>query len=118
MYDLALMQIDESRVQGAVVLALTGRVDSTTSAALEHHLAGLTAAGERRLIVDFSGVDYISSAGLRVMLALAKRVRDLKGQLALCGMGDTVKQVFALAGFLPLFAVADSRNDALDKVAG
>jgi anti-anti-sigma factor len=112
------MQIEESRARGAVVLALAGRVDSTTSAALESHLAGLTAAGEPRLVVDFSGVDYISSAGLRVMLALAKGVRDLKGGLALCGMGDAVRQVFALAGFLPLFAVTESRDAALRQVTG
>ena len=58
-----------------------------------------------RLVVDFSGVEYISSAGLRVMLILAKRVREQRGALALCGLGDSVRHVFDLAGFLPLFAV-------------
>ena len=110
------MQITEARERGAVVVAVEGRIDSTTSSALEAHLAGLTAGGERRLVVDFSGVEYISSAGLRVMLVLAKRVRDVKGGLALCGMGHAVRQVFALAGFLPLFAVDPSRDAAVQRV--
>jgi anti-anti-sigma factor len=110
------MQIHEARERGVVVVAPAGRVDSTTSAALEVHLARLAAAGDHRLVVDFADVDYISSAGLRVMLALAKHVRDVKGALALCGMGDAVRQVFALAGFLPLFAVAESRDAAVLQV--
>ena len=69
-------------------------------------------------MVDFSGVDYISSAGLRVMLVLARRVRDANGQLGLCAMGDAVRQVFQLAGYLPLFTIRDSRAAAVQQIAG
>lgn len=110
------MQITETREGGALVAAPVGRIDSTTSAALEQHLLGLLAAGEQRLVVDFDGVDYISSAGLRVMLTLAKRLRDMKGGLALCGMGESVRQVFELAGFLPLFVIGESRAEAMHKI--
>lgn len=112
------MQIAESRVDGIVAVALAGRIDTTTSPVLEQHLLGLLTGGERRIVVDFSGVDYISSAGLRVMLVLARRVRDANGQLGLCAMGDAVRQVFQLAGFLPLFTVRDSRAAAVQHIAG
>lgn len=112
------MTIQEDRQQGVVIVAPIGRVDSTTSAALDKHLVALVAAGERRLVVDFAGVDYISSAGLRVMLTLAKRMKDAPGALALCGMGDSVREVFGLAGFMPLFAVEQSRDGAMARVAG
>ena len=68
--------------------------------------------------MDFAGVEYISSAGLRVMLALAKKMKDARGLVALCAMGEPVKMVFSLAGFLPLFAVDGSRDAAVARVAG
>jgi anti-anti-sigma factor len=98
------MEIREDRQQGVAVVAPVGRVDSTTSAALEQRLNALVGAGERRIVVDFGGVEYISSAGLRVMLALAKKTRDTRGALALCG-------------FLPLFAVEPERAAAVARVA-
>jgi anti-anti-sigma factor len=111
------MQIADSRADGVVAVAPAGRIDTTTAPALEQHLLGLLTGGERRIVVDFSGVDYISSAGLRVMLVLARRVRDANGHLGLCGMGDAVRQVFQLAGFLPLFIVRDSREAAVQQIA-
>ena len=110
------MTINEEREHGVVVVSPAGRVDSTTSSTLDQYLAGLGAAGESRIVVDFAGVDYISSAGLRVMLSLAKRTKDLKGHVALSAMSDSVRQVFELAGFLPLFAVTASREDAVRRV--
>ena len=112
------MEITEARERGVVVVAPVGRIDSTTSDRLEQHLLTLVAAGERRIVVDFAGVEYISSAGLRVMLALAKKMKDARGLVALCGMGEPVKMVFSLAGFLPLFAVDGSRDAAVARVAG
>jgi len=112
------MQINETRERGVVIVAPEGRVDSTTADQLERHLVGLVGSGERKIVVDLSGVEYISSAGLRVMLALAKRMKDARGALALCALPDPVRTVFNLAGFLPLFAVDVSRADAVTRVAG
>ena len=111
------MQIAEARVDGIVAVAPTGRIDTTTAPVLEQHLNALLARGERRLVVDFAGVDYISSAGLRVMLLLARRLQDAGGRLGLCGMGDAVRQVFQLAGFLPLFVVLETRDAAVNQIA-
>jgi stage II sporulation protein AA (anti-sigma F factor antagonist) len=111
------MQIAESRMDGIVAVAPVGRIDTTTAPALEKHVIALVAGGERRIVVDFTGVDYISSAGLRVMLLLARRLQDAGGRLGLCGMGDAVRQVFQLAGFLPLFAVLETREAAVRQLA-
>src|SRR6476659_9013913 len=107
------MQIAEARVDGVVAVAPAGRIDTTTAPVLEQHLLRLLVAGERRIVVDFAGVDYISSAGLRVMLLLARRLQDAGGRLGLCGMGDPVRPVFQLAGFLPLFVVLETRDAAV-----
>ena len=112
------MEIAEIRESGVAVVAPAGRIDSTTSPQLEQRLAAMMAGGERKVVVDFARVEYISSAGLRVMLALAKRLKDSRGSLALCALGDPVRQVFDLAGFMPLFAIEGSRDAAIKRVGG
>jgi anti-anti-sigma factor len=111
------MDIREERQDGVVVIAPVGRIDSTTSSALDAHLMRLAGAGPQRIVIDFAGVDYISSAGLRVLLSLAKRTRDTRGALALAAMGDGVRQVFELAGFMPLFSVEATRERAVQSIA-
>ena len=108
------MEIPEERRDGILVLAPSGRFDSVTSVDLEQRL--IAVAGERRLVVDLEGVEYVSSAGLRVFLKLARRVKDTGGELLLCAMGEPVRQVFDLAGFLPLFAIEASRERALTRL--
>ena len=103
----------EQTVQGTVtVLAPAGRIDTVTSGVLDDALRRAVDGGARELLVDFAAVEYISSAGLRIFLILAKRMRDLRGRVVLCGMKLPVRQVFQLAGFLPLFTIAPTREAA------
>jgi stage II sporulation protein AA (anti-sigma F factor antagonist) len=111
------MEIAQVMAGQAVVVAPAGRIDTTTSEAVEHALAAALDGGARRLVVDFAGVTYISSVGLRVLLVVAKRVRTDRGTLVLCGLGDAVRQVFDLAGFLPLFAVEPTRELAVARAS-
>lgn len=107
------MTIHEERVGDVVVVAPMGRIDSTTSADLDTRLLALDAEGRRQVVVDFSGVEYISSAGLRILLTLAKRARDKAGRVALCSLDQSVRQVFDLAGFTALFSIVATRDDAI-----
>ncbi len=107
------MQIEHTRRDQVTVLAPNGRIDTTTSGTVDDAVRSAIDAGARILVIDFSGVDYISSAGLRVFLVLARRMRELGGRLVLCGLGQPVRQVFQLAGFLPLFTVSSSLDAAL-----
>jgi anti-anti-sigma factor len=112
------MQISEDRIGEALVLAPVGRVDSVTSAELERIVTSRIDSGARRLVLDLSGVEYISSAGLRVLLMAAKRLKAPPAALALCGLGPGVRAVLELAGFLPLFTVEAGREQALARVGG
>ena len=112
------MQIAEARRDGVVAVVPAGRIDTTTAPALERHLNALVAGGARRVVVDFSRVDYISSAGLRVMLLMARRMKESNGRLAVCAFPEPVRQVFQLAGFLPLFTVCESQDIAMGELAG
>ena len=110
------MQIQQTDRDGITIVAPAGRIDTTTSQAVEDALRRSVDGGARTIVVDLGSVDYISSAGLRVLLALARRMRDLQGRLVLCGMGGAVRQVFQLAGFLPLFRVEPSQDAALSTL--
>lgn len=111
------MQIAEARESGVHVLAPTGRIDTTTVGLLEGRLAALLAQPHARIVIDLSEVEYISSAGLRILLIAGRRVQDAAGGLVLCGMGHAVRQVFYLAGFLPLFTIAETRAIAVGQLA-
>ena len=107
------MQIQHVDRDGVAIVVTTGRIDTTTSGSVEDAIRKVVDGGARSLLVDLGGVEYISSAGLRVFLVLAKRMRDLQGRLMLCGMTEPVRQVFQLAGFMPLFRVETTQDAAL-----
>ena len=109
------MRIDQAALDGITVLTPVGRIDTTTSGAVEEATRKAVDAGAHDLLVDFGGVEYISSAGLRVFLVLAKRLKGLRGRLVLCCMGEPVRQVFHLAGFMPLFTVEPSKEAGLAR---
>jgi anti-sigma B factor antagonist len=100
--------------QGAVrILALSGRLDTETSADLELALQDLQAAGATHFLIDMADIGYVSSAGLRVLLALAKQLDGGRGSLRLCELNAAVMQVFDVAGFSKLFLIYPTRAAAL-----
>jgi len=100
--------------QGAVrILALSGRLDTETSADLELALQDLQAAGATHFLIDMADIGYVSSAGLRVLLALAKQLDGGRGSLRLCELNAAVTQVFDVAGFSKLFLIYPTRAAAL-----
>lgn len=99
------------------ILALSGRLDTETSADLELALQDLQAAGATHFVIDLGEIGYVSSAGLRVLLALAKQLDGGRGSLKLCALNDAVKQVFDIAGFSKLFAIFPDRGAALQAMA-
>jgi stage II sporulation protein AA (anti-sigma F factor antagonist) len=111
------MEIQEGRSGDVLVVTPRGRVDSTTSGDLEQRLLDLLGSGQRRLVLDLAGIEYISSAGLRVLLVVAKRLKTAQGDLVLCALTPAVRQVFELAGFLSIFQLEDSREAALARLA-
>jgi anti-anti-sigma factor len=112
------MEILEETRDGVVVLGPRGRIDSVSSAELEAALLRHLEAGKTRLAVDLGGVEYISSAGLRVFLMLVKRLQGPGGHLVLFAMPESVRLVFELAGFLPIFEIEETRESALARAAG
>lgn len=101
--------------QGSLrILTLIGRLDTETAPDFELAAHDLLEAGSRQFVVDLAQISYVSSAGLRVLLALAKKV-DGQGVLRLAALQPVVKEVFEKSGFARLFQIFP-RTDA--AVAG
>lgn len=83
---------------GVLQITLTGRLDSITSPLLDSGLRDKI-GGVRELRLDFSGISYVSSAGLRVVLILQKRMAAQQGKMVLCHVNSTVMNVFSITGF-------------------
>jgi anti-anti-sigma factor len=106
-------QSDIALDDGVQQVTLTGRLDSVTSSGLEKSLQALFEATGTRTMVDFSALTYVSSAGLRVILMAAKRVKQSQGKLVLFGLMPQVREVFEISGFLKILDVVDDRAAAL-----
>jgi anti-anti-sigma factor len=105
-------------VHGRVVLVTArGRLDGSTSPAFAARMEKLAATPQPRLVVDFSGIDFVSSAGLRVVLTLLKRVKAANGVLALCAVQAPVKEVLDVTGFTGMLDVHAGRAEAMAALA-
>jgi stage II sporulation protein AA (anti-sigma F factor antagonist) len=103
--------------EGDVVVAtLAGRLASSSAPSAEEQLTGLIGSGAPRLAIDLSKLNYISSAGLRVLLVVARKVQQAHGKLALFGLAPGVHDVFSISGFDTIFTVRDDAAAALAAV--
>jgi anti-anti-sigma factor len=115
------MEITEIQSGAVTAVALKGRVDGSTAGTLRDRLSKLIESGLARLVIDFRDVAYISSAGFRTLLIIAKQTEDADGHLALCGISSEVRRLFEIAAFTDLFLILPNRQEAiaaLDKAGG
>jgi anti-anti-sigma factor len=99
------MNIAETRRDGNLILAPSGRIDSSTSAVFDRHLTSVIERGDVNLIVDLANLEYISSTGLSAFLSAAKKIRAAGGRMALAGLNSRIRLVFEMSGFLRLFPI-------------
>lgn len=110
------MEIIESKENDIEIFKLNGRLDSNTSPGLEEKIFNAIENGAINLILDFEDLDYISSAGLRVILKATKNLKRSEGIIVLCSMQDYVKEVFEIAGFDSFLPIAANMGDALKMI--
>jgi anti-anti-sigma factor len=108
------MQITTRDQGGVGIVVIAGKLDSVTSPKAQQALEAMLAGGGRKMAVDFSALDYISSAGLRVLLGVAKQLAARGGALRTFGLNDTVREVFDISGFSTILAVFPNESDALN----
>jgi anti-anti-sigma factor len=108
--------VEELDRQDVRVIRPTGRLDSASGRMLETTLNSQFDTGRLRIVVDMSGVNYISSGGLKVLIAAWRRAQKLNGMLVLSGMLPKVRKVFEISGFDSLFTITVSVEDALARI--
>ena len=108
------MQISVKTADEVKVLEFEGKLDAQTSPNAQQQLTNLIENGERKILVNFEKLDYISSAGLRVLLAAAKQLKPDGGEIRICSLNDVVKEIFGISGFVTIFKVFGSETEALD----
>lgn len=107
------MDVNETKQDGVLILAPQGRLDSNTAPVFEKTLLAAIDRGDNRVVLDFSDLDYISSSGLRVLLMGAKKAKAARGDVRLCHLKPSIREVFEISGFLSIFAVDPDRASAV-----
>ena len=107
------MQIDHKEDKGIDIFSIDGRFDAHSASDVEEELKLAISRGARKLLLDMDKVEYISSAGLRVLLAAAKELKKHEGEIKLCCLKPYVKEVFDIAGFTQIFKIYHTAEEAI-----
>ena len=109
------MEISDKTVENVNVISLSGRLDAYAANDVERKVDSLITAGQMNLVVNLERLEYISSSGLRILLAGIKRARKEQGDIRLACLQPYVKEVFDIAGFTQLFQMFDNEEDAVNS---
>ena len=109
------MSLQVSRNGDVVVIEVAGQLIVGNRQELNQKVLDEAEGGARKILVDFAGAGYIDSSGLGVLVSLAKRMRELGGDLRLANLNDDLQTLFELTKLDSLFQIADTRERALES---
>ena len=107
------VQVTEKQQGEVLVVGIEGRLDAATTPVVERKLSEKIEGGATKLVLNFAGVDYLSSAGMRLLLTVSKKLAALKGKMALSNVSDEVMEVIKMAGFDRVLDIHATETDAL-----
>ncbi|HBF40753.1 MAG TPA: anti-sigma factor antagonist [Anaerolineaceae bacterium] len=108
------MEIENTQFKHCDLIKVTGRVDSSTAPRLAEAINNILDAGRFKIVLDLTKLEFISSAGLRVLISTQKTCKRYnRGEVVIAGMPEYIKSVFDLAGFTPLFRLFDDSISAV-----
>ncbi len=110
------MELVTEKQEGVVVFKLKGRLDALTAPDFEQKCLKWLDAGESCFAVDLGELEYISSAGIRSILFVAKQLKTRDGRLALSRISGMVEKVFNITGIYSLFPIYASLDEALAQL--
>ncbi len=107
------MNLTKKNSNGFCILNIEGRIDTTNFNEFENEIVGVIGAGEKNIVLNCKGLNYISSSGLRVFLIAQKKLMALNGKLHLCEMQPAIKEIFDISGFSTIFKIFETEEEAL-----
>ena len=108
------MEISQKEEKGIVSIAISGRLDADSSPEAEKVVKDALGAEANRLLFNLGELEYLSSAGLRVLLSAAKEMRRRDGKIVLCALNEFVKEIFEVSGFQSLIRIEDSVESGIE----
>ena len=110
-----LVEIKEEKKGDVLILHLHGRLDAVSSPTAERKIFDYINNGQHQLLLDFSGIDYLSSAGMRMLLSTTKKLKALSGKLVVSSVTQNVLDVLKMSGFDHVLELAPSEEEALRR---
>lgn len=107
------MEVGERRDGDILILLPVGRIDNDTSPEFQARLLASLTTAAAAVLIDFSRVEYISSAGLRALMMGSRQAKAVKGRLAVAALGPVVKEIFEISRFSLVVQVYETAAEAL-----
>jgi stage II sporulation protein AA (anti-sigma F factor antagonist) len=107
------MPVTIERQGDTLIAAADGRVDSTNASTFQDELTAATDGNDHSVILDLGGLSYISSAGLRVILLVAKTLQTKGAKFVVCSPSDQIREIFEISGFSQIIPVYGSGDEAI-----
>lgn len=110
------MEVQVEEKDEVVVFRISGRLDAASSPQLEKKISSIIDSGHFRILLDLANVEYLSSAGMRLMLSISKRLKNIEGKIVACSLNDEVMDVIRMAGFDQVLEVYPTEAAALTNL--
>jgi anti-sigma B factor antagonist len=102
------MEITQKEEKGVISISIKGRLDADSAPEAEKVVKEALAGPTNRVLFNLGDLEYLSSAGLRVLLSATKEMRRRDGKIVLCSLNEFVKEIFEVSGFQSLIPIAES----------
>lgn len=107
------LRIEVEEIESRILLRLDGRLDAASAPILEKKIQDLLEEKQNQLLLDFTRIDYLSSAGMRLLLSATKKLKANHGSLILFSLGEEVEAIIKMAGFDKILHICASEKEAL-----
>jgi anti-anti-sigma factor len=112
------MDIDDEQIGDVWVVTAHGRLDGIYSSAFANHVGELITGTNPKILIDFTDIDFVTSAGLRAVLLLMRKAKASGGVFALSGVNDQVREVLEVSGLAEMFSIHPGRAEAIAALKG
>ncbi len=112
------LELQTDQTEGVLIISVTGRIDGMNAQEFHKNLDKEIGVSENPVVLDLGNLSYISSAGLRSILLIAKTLQGRKTKFILCSLPGPIKEIFEIAGFDKIINVLESRSDAMAAITG
>jgi anti-anti-sigma factor len=109
------MKLNTESLNNIQIVNIEGRLDTTNSGEFETYMNNILGSGCKNLLLDCSGLSYVSSSGLRVFLVVQKRMASSGGSFSICSLQPTIREIFEISGFTMIFSIFPDKASALAK---